>query len=226
MDAFNAQELLVMLGQHAQQVASYNPIFTGVIKSYDPKLGVVITIQPEVISIGPMPLLTPWGGPGWGEQGGPSVGQSVTVLVMNGPEQSSFLCLGTNYSNADKPPTFSYNGNTVVGAAQGEWLVVHAKTGTYMWAANDSILHLGGQEQVEILSPLTTIGDLKANLNSTDNPVVRMKDLQAVLTNINNFLSNIFNLHTHPTGTGPSGVPIQTQSNLADATGSSAVWAK
>ncbi len=179
-------ELGALIGLRTEQQIVM-PLHEGEIESYDPSThGAVIRLLPEGLLIGPVTLHTAWVSKGGaGMQIGWEKGMQVTVLFMDRNRKQLYALPG-RFNSVETPPTTDIQ--------DGEFWLVHSSNGTYIRlvgpnAAQGSTnsLQLGGDTAIEAVSPKVALGDLVANLTSS-NGVVRESDLAAVVDYINNTL--------------------------------------
>ena len=84
-----------------------------------------VTVQPEGVLSGWLPIAAPWVGSGWGMVCAPSPGDQVVVIWQEGDAEQGVI-VGRLWSNATAPPN----------APAGELWVVH-QTGSFIKLHND-----------------------------------------------------------------------------------------
>lgn len=121
----------------AQDAAQGQPRF-GVVASVDPKAGTArVTLQPEGVLTGWLPVLSPWVGAGWGLSCPPSPGDQVLVLPQEGDAEHGAV-LARSWSAEAPPP------ETPVGEL---WLT--HRSGTTLRLCNDGTVRIKGDLFVE-----------------------------------------------------------------------------
>lgn len=105
----------------------------GIVSSVDPSAFTVrVTIQPEGVLSGWLPVATPWVGAGWGLACPPSPGDQVLVLWQEGDAEHGIV-IGRLWSSQAPAP----------GAPCGELWLFH-KTGSFIKLLNDGSIASGG----------------------------------------------------------------------------------
>jgi hypothetical protein len=84
-----------------------------------------VTLQPEGVVTGWLPILSPWIGAGWGLVCPPSPGDQVLVLAQEGDADHGVI-VGRAFSDAQRPPA----------GITGELWLVHS-TGSFLKLHND-----------------------------------------------------------------------------------------
>jgi phage baseplate assembly protein V len=136
----------------ALDAASAQPRF-GVVSSVDPSTYTArVLLQPEGVLSGWLPVLTPWGGNGWGLVCPPTPGQQVLVVAQEGESEHGVI-LGVAFSQTNQPPA----------AAAGELWLVHA-TGTYLKLLNDGSIVVQAS-QFTLNGALQVNGDISVSGN-------------------------------------------------------------
>lgn len=162
----------------------------GTIQSVDPSTYCAkVTLQPEGVLTGWLPIAATWVGAGWGLVAPPSPGQQVVVLAQEGHAEHGII-LGGLFSLAAQPPP----------APSGELWLVH-QAGAYLKLHNDgsiegkaTVWNLIGT--VSLTGSLTVSGDISDQSGSHGT-------LAALRT--------IYDEHVHPdvqNGPGNTGLPI------------------
>jgi phage baseplate assembly protein gpV len=95
-----------------------------------------VTLQPEGVLSGWLPLLSPWVGAGWGLVCPPSPGDQVMVLAQEGNAEHGVI-IGAAFSTAQLPPA----------APIGEFWLMHS-SGSFIKLQNDGTIHLSGDLHV------------------------------------------------------------------------------
>ncbi|MCB8880418.1 phage baseplate assembly protein V [Acidisoma cellulosilytica] len=162
----------------------------GLIQSVDPASYCVrVTLQPEGVLSGWLPVASQWTGSGWGMVALPSPGQQVVVLAQEGRAEHGIV-LGSLFSLQALPPN----------APVGELWLVHA-SGSFLKLHNDGSIE--GQAPVWNLTGTVRLqGDLLVSGDITDQNGTRGSLQQ---------LRQIYDEHIHPgvqTGAGDTGLPI------------------
>ncbi|MDD2878005.1 MAG: phage baseplate assembly protein V [Acidiphilium sp.] len=103
----------------------------GVVASFDPTAYAArVTMQPENLLSGWLPVLSGWIGAGWGMAAPLSPGDQVMVLGQEGDAEQAVV-IGRVWSNAEPTP----------GAPVGEFWLVH-QTGSFIKLKNDGTIAL------------------------------------------------------------------------------------
>jgi uncharacterized protein involved in type VI secretion and phage assembly len=109
----------------------------GTITSVDPNTGTArVTVQPEGVLSGWLPILSPWVGTGWGMVCPPATGDQVLVLAQEGVAEHGVI-VGRIFSSRQCPPP----------APSGELWLVH-QSGSYVKLLNDGTIQIGGDLHV------------------------------------------------------------------------------
>lgn len=109
----------------------------GIVSSVDTTTGTArLTLQPEGVLTGWLPILSPWVGVGWGLVCPPTPGDQVLVLAQEGAAEHGII-VGRIFSNSERPPV----------ASSGEFWLVH-QTGSYLKLLNDGTVQIGGDLHV------------------------------------------------------------------------------
>lgn len=96
-----------------------------------------VTIQPDGVLSGWLPILSQWTGSGWGLVCLPSPGDQVLVLPQEGDVEQGVI-VGGAFSTKQMPPQ----------AAEGEFWIVH-KSGSFLKLSNDGSVHINGDLHVQ-----------------------------------------------------------------------------
>ena len=109
----------------------------GTVTFVDPSTATArVTLQPEGVLTGWLPLLTPWVGNGWGLVCPPPVGAQVLVLPQEGDAEHG-LIIAASWSAQTTPPA----------APVGEFWLVH-QSGSYLKLQNDGTIQVKGDLHV------------------------------------------------------------------------------
>jgi phage gp45-like len=109
----------------------------GVVASVDPTHATArVTLQPEGVLTGWLPILSPWVGAGWGLVCPPSPGDQVLVLPQEGVADHGVI-VGRAFSGPQMPPA----------APVGELWLVH-KSGSFLKLTNDGTVQVNGDLHV------------------------------------------------------------------------------
>jgi hypothetical protein len=128
------QRFLNTLKAHAAALdgAAAQPRFA-IVTSVDPaRYAARVTLQPEGVLSGWLPILAPWIGAGWGLACPPAPGDQVLVVAQEGSAEHGVI-LGGSWSDTAQPP----------GAPVGELWLVH-QSGTSLKLANDGTVRIHG----------------------------------------------------------------------------------
>jgi phage baseplate assembly protein V len=106
------------VGAHASALDSNQPVTRwGTVQSVNTAdMTAKVLIQPDGVLSGWLPILSPFGGPGWGLLCPPVAGQQVK-LIPDAGDHESYEIHGMTWSSAGLPPP---------GSAAGELWLVHA----------------------------------------------------------------------------------------------------
>ena len=105
----------------------------GIVTSVNPATATVrVTLQPEGVLSGWLPVLSPWTGAGWGIVCPPSPGDQVFVLAQEGDAEHGVV-VGRAFSDAQQPPP----------APAGELWLAHA-SGSFVKLQNDGTVRVNG----------------------------------------------------------------------------------
>jgi hypothetical protein len=123
------QLLNQMRMQAAMAAAEHAQSKVGLVSGYDAtNYSVKVTLQPEGIETGWIPLLSPWVGNGWGMFCSPTVGDMVEVQFEQGGAEAAVACLRF-FNDEDRP----------LAVPSGEFWLVH-KRGTFVKLLNDGTI--------------------------------------------------------------------------------------
>lgn len=127
----------------------------GLVTSVDPASATArVTLQPEGVLSGWLPVLSPWVGSGWGAWSPPSPGDQVMILAQEGDAEHGVI-IGRAFSDSDPPPP----------AAAGELWLVH-ETGSTIRLRNSGTVEIIGP--VTVMGTVTVTGDVIASGNLVD----------------------------------------------------------
>lgn len=123
----------ILKGQMAQLDQLWAHPRIGVVSSVDPNTFTArVTVQPEGILSGWLPVAAPWVGNGWGLACPPQPGDQVVVLWQEGDAEQG-LVVGRLWSNDVPPPM----------APAGECWLVHS-SGSFIKLHNDGSIESSG----------------------------------------------------------------------------------
>ena len=124
-------------GQSAAQDQSTGAPRFGLVTSVDPATATArVTLQPEGVLTGWLPILTPWAGNGWGLVCPPSPGDQVLVIPQEGDAEHG-LILAASWSDKTAPPP----------APSGEFWLLH-RSGSFLKLQNDGTIQVKGDLHV------------------------------------------------------------------------------
>lgn len=147
-----------LIKQHAGALdqSSSQPRFA-TITSVNPKNATAkVTLQPEGVLSGWLPLISPWIGAGWGMCCPPSPGDQVLVVAQEGDAEHGII-IGCAFSNHQTPP------ETPIGEL---WLV--HKSGSSIKLQNDGTVRVYGDLHVEgdVFDRHGMLSDLRSHYNA------------------------------------------------------------
>lgn len=128
----------------------------GTVVSVDPEKSLArVTLQPDGVLTGWIPILSLWIGNGWGLACPPSPGDQVLVIPQEGHEQNG-LIVGRGFSDQNRPP------NTPIG----EFWLVH-RTGSSLKLTNDGRIRIKGDVYVDgdIFDREGSLNELRSTYN-------------------------------------------------------------
>lgn len=143
-----------------QDQATGAPRF-GVVTSVDPSTATArVTLQPEGVLSGWLPLLSPWVGNGWGLVCPPSPGDQVLVIPQEADAEHGLIIAGA-WSAQTTPPA----------APTGEFWLVHA-SGSAFKLSNDGTIRITGDLHVagRIFDTHGPLGGLRTHYNAHTHP--------------------------------------------------------
>jgi phage baseplate assembly protein V len=142
---------LNLLRGHASQLdQAWAHPRVAVVTSVDPATFTArVTVQPEGVLSGWLPITSPWVGNGWGLVCAPAPGDQVVVIWQDGDAEQGVV-VGRLWSNAALPPT----------APAGELWLLH-RTGSFLKLHNDGSIESNA-------ASWTHTGDFHVNGNVFD----------------------------------------------------------
>jgi len=132
------ERLLNIIKAHAEALdcGGGQPRF-GVVASVDTNSACArVTLQPEGVLSGWLPVLSPWVGAGWGLSCPPSPGDQVMVLAQEGNAEHGVI-IGAAFSTTQLPPA----------TPVGEFWLVHG-SGSFIKLQNDGTIRMSGDLHV------------------------------------------------------------------------------
>ncbi len=126
----------------------------GIVESVDPaSYAARVTLQPEGVLSGWLPVLSPWTGTGWGVVCLPASGSQVLVVAQEGDAEHGIV-VGGCFSDAARAPV----------APAGEMWLVHS-TGTSIRLSNDGTVRITGDLYVsgEVSDAAGSLSRLRAH---------------------------------------------------------------
>lgn len=124
------------LGNYVKQLAQSNQIAlmrVGTVASYDPtNYCVKVTLQPEGVTTGWLPLVSAWVGNGWGMFSPPSIGDQIEVQFHDGDFDAGVACQRF-FTDVNRPLT----------VPSGEFWLVH-KSGSFVKLLSDGSISSKG----------------------------------------------------------------------------------
>ncbi len=119
-----------------------------------------VTLQPEGVLTGWLPIVSAWAGNGWGLVCLPTPGDQVMVIPQEGDAEHGVI-IGTVYSNVSRP----------AGSAVGELHIVH-RSGAALALLNDGTLRITGDLHVDgdIYDRHGSVATLRAHYNAHIHP--------------------------------------------------------
>ena len=124
------ERLLNIIKQHAGALdqGSSQPRFATVTSVNAPAATARVTLQPEGVLSGWLPILSPWIGAGWGLWSPPSPGDQVLVLAQEGNAEHGVI-IGRAFSSTQTPPA----------TPVGELWLIHS-SGSFVKLQNDGTI--------------------------------------------------------------------------------------
>lgn len=132
------ERILNILKQHAGALdqGGSQPRFATVTSVNPAAATARVTLQPEGVLSGWLPVLSPWIGSGWGMYCPPSPGDQVLVVAQEGNAEHG-LIIGRAFSNRQAPPA----------TPVGELWFVHS-SGSFIKLVNDGTIEMRGDLHV------------------------------------------------------------------------------
>jgi phage baseplate assembly protein gpV len=133
------ERFLNIIKQHAGALdqGGSQPRF-GIVTSVNPAAATAkVTLQPEGVLSGWLPVLSPWIGAGWGMCCPPSPGDQVLILAQEGDAEHGMI-IGRAFSNTQATPA----------APVGELWLVH-RSGSFIKLQNDGTIQVHGDLHVD-----------------------------------------------------------------------------
>ena len=153
--------LNALKGQGASQDQATGAPRFGLVTSVDPSTATArVTLQPENVLSGWLPLLTPWVGNGWGLVCPPSPGDQVLVIPQEGDAEHG-LIIASTWSAQTTPPQ----------APPGEFWLVH-KSGSFLKLQNDGTIQIKGDLHVagDVYDSHGALSELRGHYNAHAHP--------------------------------------------------------
>lgn len=179
--------------KHHANVVAGQTIATkiGIITNYDRnKYAVRVSLQPEEVETGWLPIFSPMVGKQWGFICPPDVGTMAAVMFIDGNVDAGFVCL-FGFGNEYPPPPndiepggflfYTKAGTQIEVSADGD-VTIKAKTGKKVSVNSDALVRLGN-------------------------------DAQTIRKLVMETFKEIYNEHTHP----GDGTPPDTQYHMTDS---------
>ncbi len=132
------ERILNIIKQHAGALdqGSSQPRFATVTSVNPATATAKVTLQPEGVLSGWLPILSPWIGAGWGMCCPPAPGDQVLVLAQEGDAEHGII-IGRAFSNAQTP----------LATPVGELWLVHG-SGSFVKLLNDGTIQMHGDLHV------------------------------------------------------------------------------
>jgi phage baseplate assembly protein V len=150
-----------MRAQSQRSLQSVRALRGGIVTSYDPEsYSARVSLQPDNVETGWLPVWSPWANEAWGLVCPPSPGAQVAVIFFEGDPDAGAV-FGGLYSNADPAPKMpaDEDGEPRDGEA-GEFFLVH-KSGSCLAFRNDGTVLVRADTTMQIDAPQ----GLKINAN-------------------------------------------------------------
>jgi phage baseplate assembly protein V len=115
-----------------------------------------VTIQPEAVLSGWLPILSQWVGNGWGMVALPAPGDQVLLVPQEGDGEQGII-VGKVFSVKQVPPA----------APVGEFWLVH-QSGSFLKLCNDGTIRINGDLHVagDVFDRLGAVSSLRTHYNS------------------------------------------------------------
>lgn len=183
----------------------------GQVTSYDaPNYCVKVTLQPEGVTTGWLPLLSQWVGNGWGLFTPPTLGDLAEVHFIEGDASEGVAALRF-FNDVERP----------LNVPSGECWLVH-KSGAFVKLTNDGKLTLNDQAGSTVVMNGDNTGSMTFSAGLTVNANVQVNGNVIASGDISDkngakgtlqHVRDVFDTHTHSgvtTGSGNTAVPNQT----------------
>ena len=120
-----------------------------------------VSLQPEGVLTGWLPILTPWVGAGWGIVCPPNPGDQVLVLAQEGDGEHGVIA-GGSFSDQARPPA----------APSGELWLVH-QSGSFLKLVSDGTVQINGDLHVagNVYDSHGSLAQLRAHYDEHTHPV-------------------------------------------------------
>lgn len=140
----------------------------GTVTGYDPNTySVKVTIQPEGIPSGFIPLATPWAGSGWGLYAPPAIGSQVSVIFIDSELEAGFVEL--QFFNAQTQPTSVDAGEFWIVHKSGAFFKLLNAGGLSFSDANGATLSMDGAGNITSAGEWTHTGNMTVTETITAN---------------------------------------------------------
>ena len=188
--------LNIMKAQAAMQSQGSASSRFGLVSAYDPaNYCAKVTLQPEGLETGWLPVLSQWVGNSWGMFAPPSIGDMVAVNFQENDIEAGFVSL-RGYNDSDRP----------LNVASGEFWLVH-QSGSFLKFHNDGTVELNSAGTLTSTAPQWNHnGAMTVNgavlVNSTIKATGDITDTSNTNTRSVAGMRSVFNSHIH---TDPQG---------------------
>jgi phage baseplate assembly protein gpV len=170
----------------------------GVVQSFNPaNYTAKVTLQPEGVLTGWLPIVTPTFGAGWGVVSPLQPGQQVLVVPDTGDHDNGVILGGTWNTSSTVPKIPAAPGGATTNLQSGEWAFVSPAGSFIRFCADGSVL-----------------------INATAIYTLGSGSATPLRLATENFVLDVYNNHTHPgveAGSASTGVPNQ-QATSSDLT--------
>ncbi|MDE2238449.1 MAG: phage baseplate assembly protein V [Rhodospirillales bacterium] len=154
----------------------------GLVSSFDPSTySAKVTMQPENVLSGWLPVMSSWVGNGWGLAAPLSPGTQVVILAQEGDAEQGVIA-GAVWSSVDKPLT----------APAGELWLQH-QSGSFLKLLSDGTILLNAPT-VNVQGNLMVSGDISDH-NGAHGTLAALR--------------NAYDQHVHPAPGGTTGLPSE-----------------
>ena len=160
--------LVEALRYHAAALDSTQPHPRfGIVESVDPARHLAkVTIQPEGVLSGWLPVLGFGGGNGWGVICPPAIGAQVILVPLDG-DHESYAVLGAAWSTANLPPQPAETPGGGPGPVQPGEMAVISAAGAYVRLNADGTLTIVASAGIAIKGNTTIEGTLTVTNDAT-----------------------------------------------------------